>query len=156
MWHCTLVSSTPSQSIGLLFLVCVVLALSVIRCSSYYFLDRILFHQHANIIGKFYGHSLLFEIHFRLTVTKCFCLCKRTTPKMFPPMDIRLEYWIGHVTFELFYVMFTFPTRIFYILSFYIDVALTLSIIMAVMIRYFLGSQKWPASRYIIEVNPSW
>ena len=33
---------------------------------------------------------------------------------MFPVLDIFLEYWIEHVTFGLLYVMFTFPTRIFY------------------------------------------
>ena len=44
MWHYTLVSSTPSQSIGL-FWVCVVLVLIVIRWSCHYFLDRILFHH---------------------------------------------------------------------------------------------------------------
>ena len=33
---------------------------------------------------------------------------------MFPPLDILFEYWIEHVTFRLLYVMFTFPTRIFY------------------------------------------
>ena len=46
VWHCTLVSSTPSKSIGLFFfLVCVGLVLSVIMCSFYYFHDRILFHH---------------------------------------------------------------------------------------------------------------
>ena len=29
-------------------------------------------------------------------------------------LDILLEYWIEHVSFGLLYVMFTFPTRIFY------------------------------------------
>ena len=33
---------------------------------------------------------------------------------MCPPLDILLEYCIEHVTVGLFYVMFTFPTRIFY------------------------------------------
>ena len=33
---------------------------------------------------------------------------------MLPPLDILLEYWIEHVSFGLLYVMFTFPTRIFY------------------------------------------
>ena len=33
---------------------------------------------------------------------------------MFLPLDIFLEYWIEHVSFGLPYVMFTFPTRIFY------------------------------------------
>ena len=36
------------------------------------------------------------------------------TPWMFLPQDILLEYWIEHVTFGLLYVMFTFPTMIFY------------------------------------------
>ena len=29
-------------------------------------------------------------------------------------LDILLEYWIEHVTFRLLYVMFTFPTKLFY------------------------------------------
>ena len=29
---------------------------------------------------------------------------------MFLPLDILLEYWIENGTFELLYVMFTFPT----------------------------------------------
>ena len=33
---------------------------------------------------------------------------------MFLPLDIFLEYWIEHVSFGPLYVMFTFPTRIFY------------------------------------------
>ena len=32
---------------------------------------------------------------------------------MFLPLDILLEYWIEHLSLRLFYVMFTFPTRIF-------------------------------------------
>ena len=32
-----------------------------------------------------------------------------TTPWMFPPLDILLEYWIEHVTLGLLYVMFTLP-----------------------------------------------
>ena len=32
---------------------------------------------------------------------------------MFLPLDILLEYWIEHVSFELLYAMFTFSTRIF-------------------------------------------
>ena len=119
MWHCTLVSSTPSQSIGLFFGVCVVLTLSVIRCSCYYFLDRILFHHDfhhdsCDYHWDFYGHSLLFELHSRLSVAKEFWFCKCTTPWMFPPLDILLEYLIEHVTFGDLNVMFTFLTRIFY------------------------------------------
>ena len=33
---------------------------------------------------------------------------------MFLPLDILFEYWIENVTFGLQYVMFRFPTRIFY------------------------------------------
>ena len=55
--------------------VCVVLVLSVIRCSCYYFRDRILFHHDFNhdscdYYWDFYGHSLLFELQFRLSVAK--------------------------------------------------------------------------------------
>ena len=33
---------------------------------------------------------------------------------MFSPLDFLLEYWIEHVTLGLLYVVFTFPSRIFY------------------------------------------
>ena len=33
---------------------------------------------------------------------------------MFPLLDILLEYWIEHVTIGFLYVIFTFPTGIFY------------------------------------------
>ena len=51
MWHCTLVSSTS----------CVVLVLSAIMRSCYYFLDRIIFHHDFNHDScdyhwDFYGH----------------------------------------------------------------------------------------------------
>ena len=39
---------------------------------------------------------------------------KCTTPWMFPPLDILLEYWIEPVTFGTLDLMFTFPTKIFY------------------------------------------
>ena len=50
------------------FGVCVVLVL----CSGYYFLDRILFHHdfHHDYHWDFYGHPLLFGLHFRLSVAK--------------------------------------------------------------------------------------
>ena len=43
-----------------------------------------------------------------------FWFSKCTTPWMFVSLDNLLEYWIEHVSFGLLYVMFTFPTRIFY------------------------------------------
>ena len=113
-------SVAPHHSLYRIVLwVCVVLVLSVIRCFCYYILDRIFFHHafhhdDCDYHWDFYGHSLLFDLHFRLSVTKYFWFCKGTTPWMFPPLDILLENWIEHVTFGLLYVMFTFPTRTFY------------------------------------------
>ena len=67
------------------FRVCVVLVFSVIRCSCYYFFDRILFrhafHHDSFDYYPFFGHY--------------------ATPWMFPPLDNLLEYWIEHVTFGL-------------------------------------------------------
>ena len=54
------------------------------------------------------------SLHFRFSLPRLLWFCKCTTPWMFPPLDILLEYWIEHVSFGLLYVMFTFPTRIFY------------------------------------------
>ena len=66
IWHCILVSSTPSQSIDC-FWVCVGLVLSVIRCAFYHFPDRILFHHDSDHDScdyhwDFYGHLLLFLV----------------------------------------------------------------------------------------------
>ena len=65
-------------------------------------------------IGIFMAILFIMNITLSLSVTKLFWFCKSATPWMFPPLDILLEYWIEHVTFGLLYVMFTFPTRIFY------------------------------------------
>ena len=101
------------------FWVYAVLVLNVIRYSCHYFLDRILFHHDfhhdsCDYHWDFYGHWLPFDLHFRLPLHKYSWFCKCTTPWMFLPPDILLEYWIEHVSFGLLYVMFTFPTRIFY------------------------------------------
>ena len=119
MWHCTLVSSTPPQSIGLVF-GCVLFWCWVslgthvtISLIELYFI-MIFHHDSCDYHWDFYGHPLRFELHFRLSVTKLFWFCKCTTSWMFPPLDILFEYWIEHVTFGLLCVMFTFPTRIFY------------------------------------------
>ena len=37
-----------------------------------------------------------------------------TVPWVFPPLSVLLDYWIEHVAFEPLYVVFTFPTRLFY------------------------------------------
>ena len=98
---------------------CVVLLMNVIRCSFHYFLDRILFrhdfhHDSCDYHWHVYCHYLLFKLHFRLSLPKLFWFCKFTAPWMFSPLDILLEYRIEHFSFGLLYVMFTFPTRIFY------------------------------------------
>ena len=91
------------------FWVCVFLVLIVIRCSCYYLLDLILFHHDyhhdsCDYQWNFYCHSLLFEIHLRLSVTKYFWLCKCATTCIFPPLDIPLEYWIEHIPTPLCHV----------------------------------------------------
>ena len=101
------------------FWVYVVLMLNVIRYSCHYFLDRILFHHDVHHDScdyhwDFYGHVLPFHLYFRLPLHKWFWFCKCTTPWMFLPLDILLEFLIEHVSFGLLYVMFTFPARIFY------------------------------------------
>ena len=120
MWHFALVSSTVSQSIGLFL---------GVRCSGvewHYVLLLLHVFPWLNSISSwfsswqlwllldFFYHSLLFELHFKLYVTKWFWCCKCATPWIFPPLDILLEYWIEHVTFGLLYVIFTFHTKIFY------------------------------------------
>ena len=116
VWHCTLVSSTPSQSIGLVlgyalfWCECIGALLTIFLIEFYFIMTSSIWISLRNL----YGHSLLFELHARLIVTKWFYFCKCTTPWMFPPLDLLLEYWIGHVTFGLLSVKFTFPTRIFY------------------------------------------
>ena len=92
---------------------------SVTRCSCHYFLAIILFHHYfhhdsCDYHWDSYGHSLLFELQFRLSVTKLFWFCKCTIPGMFAPLDILLDYLIEHVASGFRYVMFTFPTRVFF------------------------------------------
>ena len=101
------------------FWVYAVLELSVIRCSFYYFLDRVVFHHtfhryDYHCYWDFYGHYFHLNYTFRISVTKYFCFCKCLTPWMFPSPEILLEYWIGHVPLGLTYVMFIFPTRVSY------------------------------------------
>ena len=98
---------------------CALLVLIVIMCSFYHFLDRLLFHpdfHHDSCDYYLHFLAILFILNytFRLSVTKLFWFCKCATPWMFPSLNIRLEYWFEHVNFRLLYVMFTFPTRIFY------------------------------------------
>ena len=51
---------------------------------------------------------------FRLSVTKKVWFCKCATLWMFPHLYMLLEYCIEHITLGLLYVMFTFPSRVFY------------------------------------------
>ena len=85
----------------------------------HYLLDRFMFHHDfhhdsCDYHWDFYGHYLPFDLHFSLPLHKYFWFCKFTTPWMFLPLDILLEYWIENVSFGLLYVMFIFPTRMFY------------------------------------------
>ena len=54
-----------------------------------------------------------------MAITKRYIFCGKYVlsivhPWMFPPLRILLKYWIEHVSCGLLYVMFTFPTKIFY------------------------------------------
>ena len=118
MWHCALVSCISSQNMGLFFGIALFWS-CVIMCSFYYFIDRVLchhgFHHHScNCHWDFWAILFILSYTFRLSVTKLFWFCKCATPWMFPPLDIRHEYWIDHATFSLLYFMLTFPTRIFF------------------------------------------
>ena len=66
------------------------------------------------IIGILMAILFILYCPFSLSVTKYFWFCKCAPPWMFLPLDIPFEYWIGHVPFGHFYVMFRFSTRIFY------------------------------------------
>ena len=96
------------------FWVYVVLVLNVIRYSCHYFLDRILFHHdfHHDFCDyhwDFYGHYLLI---YRLTLHKSGS-ANAQLPGCFCPWTFSLN--IGLSMFPLAsFVMFTFPTRIFY------------------------------------------
>ena len=94
---------------------CVVLVLSVIRCSCHYFLDRILFHHdfhHDSCDYHLDFMAIHYFLNYALGFPKSFWFCKCTTPWIFPPLEILFEYKIEHVTFGLLYAMFSFPTRI--------------------------------------------
>ena len=102
------------------FWVCVVLVLNVIRCSCHYFLDIILFHHDFHHDSCDY-HWDFMAINYLLIYTLGFLYISSSgsanaqLPGCFRPWTFSfLEYWIEHVSFGLLYVMFTFPTRIFY------------------------------------------
>ena len=59
----------------------------------------------VTIFGIFLWPSLPCDLHCRLSVHKEFWFCKCTTPWMFPPLRILLEYWIEYVSFGLLYVI---------------------------------------------------
>ena len=49
------------------------------------------------------------------TSTKQFLFCNWSPPSWcFSPLDLRLEYWIEHITIGRLYINFIFSTRIFY------------------------------------------
>ena len=67
--------------------------------------------------GLFPSIDMLFVIlgHLADSSFELFPQCNSPYKRyMLLSLDILLEYWIEHVIFGLLYVMFTFPTRIFY------------------------------------------
>ena len=90
----------------------------VIICSFYYFLDGVLFHHDfrhdsCDYCWDFYDQAF----HFELCVLGFLQLSSSDSGNVQLPgcwMDIRLEYWIEDVPSGLHYVMFTFPSRIYY------------------------------------------
>ena len=101
MWHCTLVSSTPSQCIGLVFgcalFWCWVALSAPVTISLIEFMIFMIII--VTIIGIFM--AINYFLNFRLSLPKKFWFCKCTTPWLFPPLDILLENWIERVTFGL-------------------------------------------------------
>ena len=91
----------------------IVLVLSVIRSSCYYFI-MVFTMMVVTMVRIFMAIIYFLDYTFRLSVTKQFWFCKCVTPWMLLPLDISLQYWSEQVIFRLLYVMLTFPTRIFY------------------------------------------
>ena len=119
MWHCSLVSCTPSQSIGRFFgcaLFCLFCcwvspcAPFTISLIEFYFIVIFIIIV-LTVIEIFMAILLILNYTFRLSA---YAFSKCATPCMFPSRDNLLEYWIGHVIFGLLYAMFTFSTRKFY------------------------------------------
>ena len=114
MWHCALVSCTPSQSMDWFL---------GVRCSGVEYhdvllllliLEIILFlrdihHDSCDYYWNFMGILFILNYTFMPCVIKLFWFCKCTTPWMFPLLDILLEYWIEHVTFELLSCLHCLP-----------------------------------------------
>ena len=55
----------------------------------------------------------LLNHEFRLSETKQSWFCNCAPLRMFKSLDLRLEYWIGHVTTVIFHAELIFSTRIF-------------------------------------------
>ena len=92
--------------------VCVVLVLSVIMCSFYWFLDRN--HVSRDYYRDFMAILFIMNYAFKLSVAKYIWFCKCAPPWMFPPLDIPFGYWTEHVTFGFLCVMFRFSIGLFY------------------------------------------
>ena len=120
MWHCALVSCTPSQFIGLLFRcalfwcwvsLCVLYSDSMIEL---YFIMIV-----VTVVGILWPFFLFCPVTWsfvdkRSGLTMYFWFCKCAPPWVFPPLDIPFEYWIELVAVGLFSVVFRFSTTIFY------------------------------------------
>ena len=112
MWHCSIFQKKKRWCVKpCYFLKYLIYSVdNQIQISPKVHLFKNLYYSRAS----HYPSTLLLQLKFVYILPKQFWFCKCTTPWMFPPLDILLEYWIEHVTFGLLYVMFTFPTRIFY------------------------------------------
>ena len=114
MWHCALVSCTPSPSIGLAF-GCAIFGVGVIWCYFYLFLGKVIFHHVvASVFGIFMARLLISNYTFRFSVNMLFLFSYYAPPWVFLPLDILFDYWIKYVTPGLICAMFRFSTRIFY------------------------------------------
>ena len=108
MWHCALVSCIHhSLYIGL------VLGCAISQVECHYVLLSLFPWSNFILIFIMILVTIL-NYNLRLTVTKWFWFWKCASPWMIPPLDILNEYLIEYVTFGLLYVMFIFPTKIFY------------------------------------------
>ena len=115
MWHCALISFTPSHYMGLdiwcpLFWCWVSLCVPFTNCLT----ERYFIMTVATIIGIFMAILLFLIYTSRLFVTRSFWFCKYATPRMFLSLDIFFEDWIEHGTFGFFHVIFRFSTRVFW------------------------------------------
>ena len=110
MWHCAFASCTPSQSIGL-FLGCALFWCPVSLCIP--FTNSLIACYSIMMVAAIIGIFMPIAIHFGLHNQIFFGSATTHLPGCFCPWTFFFEYWNGHVTFVLLYVMFRFATKTF-------------------------------------------